>query len=282
MAATVVTLTFQVGTGGFAVSRHVAEQLGYHYFDWDVTLEAARLAGVTPEAMAASERMPGFLERMISRLFPASLLSPEEGAAVMQAEAEVMDAAVQGMRSDSYRGFIERVVREIAARGDAVIVGHAAAAVLKSQAGVLKVLVHGSMEQRIDRLVEEQSLSRVVAERAIRQSDKDRQELFSVAYKLNWLDATNYDIAFNSDQVTETVAIDTIVAAANRTKWPRCQSFDDLLALRPKPGQRRSACIPGLDIQAPQVADNLYACCHQSPTVAGALSHWPARSLALG
>jgi cytidylate kinase len=214
MVATVVTFTFQLGSGGFAISRQVAEHLGYHYFDWDVTSEAARLAGVTPEAMAASERVPGFFERMVSRLFPASLLTPEEGAVVMQAEAEVMDAAVQGLSSENYRGVIEQVVKEIASRGDAVIVGHGAAAILRGQGNVLRVLIHGSQEKRVARLVQEQNLSRDAAERTIRQSDKDRHELFSVAYKLSWLDATNYDFAFNSDQMPEESAIAAIVAAA--------------------------------------------------------------------
>jgi cytidylate kinase len=214
MVANVVTFTFEVGTGGFAIAHQVAERLGFNYFDWEITSEAARLAGVTPEAMAASERMPSFLERMMRRLFPTTLMGPEEGAMVMPTEPELMEAAVQGMSSENYRAFIERVVREIAVRGDAVIVGHAAGAILKTSAAALKVLVHGSIEKRIARLIQEQNLGREDAERTVRQSDKDRYDLFSMAYKQNWLEATNYDLAFNSDRGIEDLAVDAIVAAA--------------------------------------------------------------------
>ena len=70
MSATIVTFSNQMGSGGSAISRAVAERLRFRYYDWEIIARAAQEAGVSPEllAIATSERAPGFLERMMSRL----------------------------------------------------------------------------------------------------------------------------------------------------------------------------------------------------------------------
>jgi len=55
MAASVVTFTVQLGSGGFAIAHQVAEKLGFRYFDWEITSEAAARAGETPARAAASD-----------------------------------------------------------------------------------------------------------------------------------------------------------------------------------------------------------------------------------
>jgi len=213
MPATVVTFTVQLGSSGFAIAHQVADRLGYRYFDWEITSEAAARAGVSPEDVAASEHVPSFLERIMRRLLSASAIGTEESSVVIAAEPALVNAAVQSLGSEDYRRFIEKVVVELAEHGDAVIVGHAAAVILKEKAGTLKVLIHGSSAQRKHRLASEQDLSAAEAEQMIRQSDKDRYELFSRAYKINWLDATNYDLAFKTDRSEEGLIVDTIIDA---------------------------------------------------------------------
>ena len=214
MAASVVTFTVQLGSGGFAIAHQVAEKLGFRYFDWEITSEAAARAGVSPADVAASEHIPSFLERIMRRLLSASAIGTEESSVVIAAEPALVNAAVQSLGSEDYRRFIETVVVELADHGDAVIVGHAAAAVLKDRPGILKVLLHSSTKERTHRLGEEQNLGATEAEQMIRQSDRDRYELFSRAYKINWLDATNYDLAFTTDRGDNDLAVETIVAAA--------------------------------------------------------------------
>src|SRR5262245_19063360 len=78
MGASVVTFTTLMGSGGSAISRAVAEQLGFGYYDWAIIARAAQEAGVSPEvlAVATSERPPGIFERVIARL--AGLVAGEE------------------------------------------------------------------------------------------------------------------------------------------------------------------------------------------------------------
>jgi cytidylate kinase len=45
----------------------------------------------------------------------------------------------------------------------------------------------------------------------VKQSDKDRAELFRRAYRIDWLDASIYDLTLNSDSVPAEAAITAIV-----------------------------------------------------------------------
>jgi cytidylate kinase len=210
--ASTITFSVQVGSGGFAIARAVSEQLGFRYYDWEVTSQAAEMAGVSPDVVAASERVPGFLERMMRRLSAAPALSSEE--ALLEPAPNVVGLAVQSLTSDDYRQFIERVVVELADKGDAVIVGHAGQAVLAERHNVLKVLVLGSIEKRAERLAVEQRIAVNEALATIKQSDKERTELFRRAYHIDWLDASTYDVCVNTDRITPEVAVESVVAAA--------------------------------------------------------------------
>ena len=44
--ATTITVAVQLGSDGFAVARNVAEHLGFRYYDWEITSQAADEAGV--------------------------------------------------------------------------------------------------------------------------------------------------------------------------------------------------------------------------------------------
>jgi cytidylate kinase len=212
MAASVVALSVQTGSGGFAAAHYVAERLRYRYYDWEITSEAAALAGVSPNDVIAAERMPGFLERMMRRLGAVSTVSVEGG--VFEPAPAMWTNVIQSLTSDDYRQFIERVVLELASRGEAVIVGHAGQYTLRNKPGVLRVLIHGSVEVRARRLAEEQAIDLARATQAVKQSDKDRSELLKRVYKFDWLDAGMYDLTLNTDKLSTEYVTDTIVDAA--------------------------------------------------------------------
>jgi len=207
MTAGVVTFSNQMGANGGAIARAVAEKLRYRYYDWEVLSQAAAEAGVSPEvvAVAAAERTPTFMERMMRRLAAAS--ETEEAPASPAPRQSILT-------SDDYRQFIEHVVRELAERGDAVIVGHASQAVLKDRPGVLRVLLLGSVDRRVARLAAVQGSSPEQAKQTVQQSDRQRFDFFRRAYHMDWLDASAYDVVLNTDRLTLELARDMIVACA--------------------------------------------------------------------
>jgi cytidylate kinase len=208
MTAGVVTFSNQMGANGAAIARAVAEKLHYRYYDWEVISQAAAEAGVSPEvlAVATAEREPNFFARVMRRLIA--------GAPADEMQPPSTGQRLSVLTSDDYRQFIEHVVRELAQRGDAVIVGHAGQAVLKKHAGVLRVLLTGSPERRAGRLAAAQGSTPDQAREVIRQSDGQRFDFFKRAYHLDWLDASGYDVALNTDRLSVDLARDMIVACA--------------------------------------------------------------------
>jgi cytidylate kinase len=213
MTASVVALSVQAGSGGFTVAHRVAEQLSFRYYDWEITSEAAARAGVTPNDVLASERVPGFFERVMRRLGAVSAVSIEGGASFAEPSPAMWNTAVQSLDSDEYRPFIEHVVTELADQGDALIVGHAGQYLLRDRPNVLKVLLTGSTEMRADRLAAEQDISVSQAIINVKQSDKDRSDLLRKLYHFSWLDASLYDLSLSTDHLPLETVTDIIAAA---------------------------------------------------------------------
>jgi cytidylate kinase len=214
MPADVISFSVLVGSGGYAVAHHVADRLGFRYYDWEITTEAANRAGVRPSDVIAAERVPGFLERMMVRLGAVSAMTVEGGAGFADPAPAVWNTALQSLTSDDYRQVIERVVEELAERGSAVIVGHAGQYILRNRPGVLRVLIHGSVKDRTARLAVEQGVDYAKAEVMLKQSDKDRRDLLKRLYHFDWLDSTVYDLSLNTDHLSIDFAAEAVAAAA--------------------------------------------------------------------
>ena len=93
---------------------------------------------------------------------------------------------------DAYtRDIIEQVVANPAERGSCVIVGPAGQAVLQNTHAVFKVLVSGSRERRMRRVMEEQGLVEKDAQSLIKDSDHQRVDFFKHVYDIDWLEGRN-------------------------------------------------------------------------------------------
>jgi cytidylate kinase len=205
VAAKVVTFTVQLGSGGNEVARTIALKLGYRFLDHEVISRAAEIAGVSPETIAAAERWPTFIERMLERLALTTVVS--EGVL----PAPPTNAGAMMLTSADYRALIEQVVRSLAEEGNCVIVGHAAQAILRQSPQVFKVLVHGSKERRAQRIASQESIDPKDATERVKAYDSQRTSFFKHAFQLDWLDSANYDIAINSDDVDQQTAVSWIL-----------------------------------------------------------------------
>ncbi len=207
MTANVVTFSNPMGSGGSSIARVVATKLRYRYYDWEVISQAAEEAGMQPEdfALAAAERAPGFIERIVERLGSMSAGDePPPGSVPSSLFAS----------SDDYRRFIEHVVRSLGSQGEAVIVNHSGQAVLRDMPSVLKVLTYGSEERRAKRLSELQRSDPVAVRKMLAEADRQRSDYFRRVYHIDWLSSLNYDIVINTDHIAADLAADIVGAAA--------------------------------------------------------------------
>jgi cytidylate kinase len=206
MTANVVTFAIQLGSGGFDIARDIADKLGYRYLDSEVIAQAAALAGVSPDTVAAAERWPTFVERMLERLALTTVVS--EGVLPTPPTA---NPATMMLTSADYRQLVEQVVQSLAAEGQCVIIGHAGQAILRNRPQVFKVLVHGSKERRTERYAIEQGIGAKEAMNQIKDADRQRIEFFKHVYNIDWLASSSYDMTINTDDVDRETAVSLIM-----------------------------------------------------------------------
>jgi cytidylate kinase len=212
MPVKVVTFSVQQGSDGHRVAQLVGQKLGFPYYDAEIVSQAAGIAGVSLETVAAAERWPTFIERMLERLAMTTVVS--EG--VMPAPPST-NPSVMMMTSSDYRQIIEQVVSNLADRGGCVIVGHAGQAVLKNTPAVFKVFVSGSAARRAKRIMEEQSLTEKDAAALIKNSDHQRVDFFKHVYNLDWLDSSIYDMTLNTDDIEPETAVSMVMTGIEAT-----------------------------------------------------------------
>ena len=212
MPVSVVTFSVQQGSEGHRIAQLVSQKLGFPYYDAEIVSQAASIAGVSPETVAAAERWPTFIERMLERLALTTVVS--EG--VLPAPPST-NPSMMMMTSSDYRQIIEQVVANLADRGKCVIVGHAGQIILKNTPAVFKALVTGSPERRATRIADEQGLNAKDAVSYIKESDHQRVSFFKHVYGVDWLDSSLYDLTINTDDVDVDTAVEMVLTAIEKT-----------------------------------------------------------------
>ncbi len=199
----VIAISRALGAGGEEIGRMVAAKMGLRYADEEIIVKAAEKAGVSPETIAKAESAPGLLDRILDSLAKTP----------MMAETMSLPPVVQEMPV-AYEALIEQVVRETAAQGNVVIVGHGASIPLAGTSGLLRVLVTAPAEVRVSRLAQAQGTDVGKARKVISHSDGQRRAYLRRFYGVGEERADRYDLVVNTETMTLDAAARTIVSAA--------------------------------------------------------------------
>jgi uncharacterized protein len=216
MAYPVVCISRVTAAGGEGMGHLVAERLGYRYFDDEVLKLAAEHAGVDPTVLEKAEHHKG----LVARLMDALLAPPAEVEGYLKRRPEgyaAHDAPSLAMPPvEELRRLIKDAIVEIARRGQAVIVAHAASMALAVNPEVLRVHVTASRATRVRRLWEANMLvSEEEYAQAIAESDRQRREYLARFYDVHEESPTHYDLIINTDAVRIEAAVGAIIAVAH-------------------------------------------------------------------
>jgi cytidylate kinase len=212
MSKSVVCISRTVAAGGETIGKMVAEKLGFRYVDEEVLTRASEKAHVDLALVAEEEHRKSILTRLLEAMAmgPAAdsyLPIAGEGVYYMVGAPVVLHPL-----QDDLRALIREAIKEIAARGSAVIVAHAASMALAGRADVLRILVTASEKTRAGRLTGDLSESDALA--SVRTSDRDRRDYLKRFYEIKEELPTHYDLVLNTDALKPEQAVDVIVSAA--------------------------------------------------------------------
>jgi len=172
---TIITVSREYGSGGRYVARLIADKLGIKFYDKDFVIKLAKETGLSEEYIEENEQ---------KRTFGANL-----------------DNVVAGELSSSDELFIKEseLIKEIAQKESAVIVGRCSDFILKDMDNVIKVFIYSNEENKVKRAIEFYGLDEENARKEIKRIDKQRANNYKHYTGKEWKDSDNYDICINSD-----------------------------------------------------------------------------------
>lgn len=214
----ILTLSRQFGSGGDAIAARVATALGLTLVDRAHVYKAALAAGV-PESllqMLMHEGRRSLAGEVMDSLGgrPGGVSSARVSAAspLLGIFAPMMPpATVSPEEADQSVGLI---VKDIASRGDVLILGQGAQVWLRGYTGACHVQVVAPRELRAARVAEREGISVAAARRLVRDCDQARSDYLARYHNARWLDPLLYHLVINTGQTSMPAAVSLIVHAA--------------------------------------------------------------------
>ena len=197
---TVLTISRQLGSGGSFIGQAVARQLDLKYLDREILQQAAAQLGFGEGELAANEeRAASFWDA----LFRAFATGPPEVMYTGPTQPPLYEEDVFRVESE--------IMRELAHRFDAVVVGRAGFRVLADHPGLVSVSLHAKKAWRVSRLMEVHGIADEASALAmVESSDRHRSEFIHTFTGLSWNDATHFDLCLDTSTVGLEVATEIV------------------------------------------------------------------------
>jgi Cytidylate kinase-like family len=186
----IVTVSRQAGANGTELAGHFAAGLGYRLWDQELVQQIAAQTGTWDEVLSVvDERARNAVEDLLTGI--------------------LMGDAVTG---EGYAERLGKLIRAIARRGGAVVVGRGAQFVVEP-GSALRVRVVAPLEVRIHNTAVTRHLPEGPARALVEQIDRERLAFMRHQYRRDATEVCAYDLIVNSGALDLEAATDVIVSA---------------------------------------------------------------------
>lgn len=188
---TVIAISRQMGSGGTYTGYLLAKELGFTYVDREILRQAAEHLGTDESWLEQyDERSSGLITNILRGLS----LGQAETFYVPPFRTPVYDRDLFNLEC--------RIMKDIARRYDAVIVGRGAFYALKDHPGQISVFIHAPIEFRTGRVMKVQGITDARAAReTIEESDRKRTKFVRDIIGVNWTDARNFHLCIDASLI---------------------------------------------------------------------------------
>lgn len=194
----VITVSREFGARGAAVGKLVADRLKFSFWNRELLGAIAAHARVDPAMLERfDEHHPSVLAETVSGFIPSA----------------------HGVSQLDYVRELTLVVRDLAARGGAVLVGRGLNFMI-DPGRALRVRFVCPLDQRVQELAERDGISTDDARATIAEADRDRRAFVRDLYGRDIDDPAGYDLWINTGTIALDTAADLIVAAV-RARFPQ-------------------------------------------------------------
>lgn len=195
----VITIARSYGSGGRKMGRLLAKELGYEYYDREILRIASDESGISEELFnQADETKRGMpLFRIAREVYTGEVIPPDS------------DDFISNENLFRYQA---KIIRELAATRNCVIVGRCANFILRGRENVINVFVSAPVVDCVRRVMENDGLNLEEAEKKIRKIDKRRADYFKYFTGRQWHDAALYDLCLNTGHMSEEQCVSIVRA----------------------------------------------------------------------
>ena len=184
----IITVSRQIGSFGDEIAKATADRLGYEYVEqFQISKILSSLGFSVSDIDDYDEKKPSIWQTLT-------------------------------MQKEIFAHYIQAAVYELAARKDVVIVGRGGQVILKSIPGTLHVRIIAPYATRLSRLQEDRGYDEKIAQRIIRQKDRDSEGYLSTYFYADWNNCDLYDLVINTRAMTVEESVDIITGAAGSEK----------------------------------------------------------------
>ena len=178
----VIAIGRQFGSGGHDIGKVLAEKLGYDFYDEEIIQMTAGTTGYLPEFVKKNEEIMtnSLLYDLVNQMY-LNIDRQDEAPKDKIFEAEC------------------QVVRDLAKKGNCVIVGRCADYVLRNSGNCLKVFFSAPLVSRIRRVAQRQNISEGEAKSTVQKNEKLRADNYRYYTRRMWGAAGNFDLSLNTD-----------------------------------------------------------------------------------
>ncbi len=197
----VITIARQYGSGGRTVGEMLANQLGIHYYNKELSKLASEESGISEGLFLETDeklRKTAFFRQPIN-VYKGELIGPE---------------SKDFTSPDNLFNYQALVIKKLAKTTPCVIVGRAADFVLKDYDNVLSVFVHAPHDFLMQEAGKVQPLKGKELENFCAREDKYRAAYYKHHTGHEWTDAMNYDLCLDSSKLGFEKCVEAIKAHA--------------------------------------------------------------------
>lgn len=178
----IIVIGREYSSGGHDIGKVLADKLGYDFYDQDIIRMAAKTTGMTSEFIGKREETMtnSLLYDLVNQMY------------------QYKDEREQAPK-DKIFAAESKVIRELADKGNCVIIGRCSDYILRDNKRVLKVFFNAPLESRIKRVMKRQGVEYSEAQHRIRKTDKYRADNYRYYTGRIWGASSNFDLTINTD-----------------------------------------------------------------------------------
>ncbi len=202
----IITISREFGSGGREIGKRLADKLGYAYYDSEIINMLAQKTGLSEEYIKSiSEK----------GIYPIQLQFRKSFSAGTFIQKNQTDILVEQTK----------ILRNIAATGNAIIVGRGANSILKEY-NPMNIFVYADIESKIKRCKEKAPENENFSDKKIinkiKEIDKNRKAFNYLISDTVWGDKSNYNLCINTSDIEIKQIIDPLSEYIKN--WFRCNN----------------------------------------------------------